>query len=246
MSAMGRENACKVYEQISAMGWAGDGIRPGGLELTSRALACCGFSPSSRILDVGCGAGVTLDQLTRVHEFTAVGIDSSSALLDQGRTAYPCLQFVRASGENLPFADKWADGVLSECVLSIIRDTGRAVDEFRRVLKIGGRLILSDVYVRDRAGADQLSDMPVDCCLRGAVAREELVDKLTRRGFEIDLWEDHSDALTRFAVKLVLSCGSMKGFWLRTGPESMDPDTIQRAISRAKPGYFLLIAHRSQ
>ncbi len=235
---------CSVYEQLAETDLAADGIRPGGFGLTERALAYCRFPPLSRILDVGCGTGVTLDRLTRIHDFSAIGIDASSALLDQGRAKNPAGVLVRASGENLPFSDDSADGVLAECSLSVIDNPNSAVAEFQRVLRVGGRLIISDAYARNPKGVARLADIPVQCCLRGATSQDELAKRLSNHGFEIDLWEDHSDLLAQFAVNLVFSYGSMSKFWLRSGSNSIDPEEIQRIISGANPGYFLLIARR--
>jgi len=241
---MSEGGSYRVYEQIGATDLAVDGIRPGGLGLTERALSWCGFSPGSRILDVGCGTGVTLTRLNRVHELSAIGLDASSVLLDQNRMRNPDLPLVRAAGENLPFFDEHADGVLAECSLSAMNKPDKVLDELRRVLKIGGKLILSDVYARNPNRIDQLRHVPADCCLRGAVSREQLMERLASRSFRIDLWEDHSDQLTDFAVQLVFSYGSMNQFWLRTGSASVDLDDIHRAVSETRPGYYLLIAQK--
>jgi arsenite methyltransferase len=244
VTPMPHGTTCKVYEKIAATDVAADGIRPGGLELTERALARCKLPPHSRILDVGCGTGVTLDRLTRIHDFSAIGIDTSSALLNQSLMSNAGFVLVRAEGEKLPFPDESADGIFAECSLSVMGDAGRALDEFRRVLKIGGRLILSDVYARNPATVHQLKRMPLECCLRGAVSKENVLSRLTHRHFSIDLWEDHSDLLAKFAVQLIFSYGSMNRFWLQVGAESIDPEDIRRALSEAKPGYFLLIAKK--
>jgi arsenite methyltransferase len=234
----------KVYEKIAATDAAADGIRPGGLELTERALAWGRFRPHSLILDVGCGTGVTAAWLTLIHGFSAIGIDTSSALLSQGRMKNPGLAFIRAPGEKLPFADESADGIIAECSLSVMNDPGVTLDEFRRVLKIGGRLILSDVYARNPKGAHQLKQIPPACCLRGAISKEDLVTELANRRFRIDLWEDHSDQLARFAARLIFSYGSMNGFWLQSSGKQIDVEEIRRAVYNAKPGYYLLIAQK--
>jgi arsenite methyltransferase len=237
-------SACKVYEQLAATDLSAQGIRPGGLELTERALNFCGFPRNSTIFDAGCGTGVTLDRLNRDREISAIGIDASSDLLNKGRLKHPGLAFVRASGENLPFPDHCADGVMAECSLSVMDHPNHAVAEFHRVLKIGGRLILSDVFARNPEGVGGLALIPVQCCLRGAVSKETLTERLSNRGFKIDLWEDHSDLLTKFAVNLVFSYGSMNRFWSGLGSEAVDPEEVQRSITAARPGYFLLVARK--
>jgi len=234
----------KVCEQLSSTDLAADGIRPGGLELTERALAWCGFQAGSRIIDVGCGSGVTLDRLTRVHRLSALGVDASAALLAECSARNPALSVVRAAGEHLPVPDESADGIFAECSLSVMADPGQALSEFRRVLKAGGRLILTDVYARNPGGVERLAHMPLDCCVRGAIAREDLVRRLNRRDFSIDLWEDHSDLLARFAAHLIFSYGSLNRFWSRTASDTVDPEEIRQAVSEAKPGYFLAVTRK--
>ncbi|MBK8021774.1 MAG: hypothetical protein IPK19_10200 [Chloroflexi bacterium] len=64
-----------------------------------------------------------------------------------------------------------------------------------------GWLILTDMYARDPAGAAELRHLPVRSCVAGAVAREELIASVTAHGFSVRLWEDHTDALKRFAAR---------------------------------------------
>jgi len=244
MTGMREPDSQKVYEQIAATHAATEGIRPGGIELTKRALARCRLPRGSRVLDVGCGTGVTLAYLSDVHGFLAAGIDASSLLLELGRTGNSSLQLVKARGEHLPFPDECADGLLAECSLSVMSDRDRALDEFRRVLRTGGKLIVSDVYARNSDRVDRLLRLPRTCCVRGAVARERLFETILDHGFSIDLWEDHSELLTRFAVHLIFAYGSMDVFWLRTASDSADSEEIQQAIAEAKPGYFLLVAQK--
>ncbi|WP_041286943.1 DVU_1556 family methyltransferase [Desulfomonile tiedjei] len=238
-------NSCRVYERLAETECAAEGIRPGGLALTERAVALCGFPQGSRIVDVGCGTGVTLRHLTGVHRFSAIGVDASSHLLHQACFENHDLLFVRSIAERLPFPDAFADGIFAECSLSTMNDPERALDEFQRLLKIGGKLIITDVYARNAESSGQLSCMPVECCLKGAVSRTNLLERLSCRDFRIDLWEDHSDLLTRFVVHLVFSYGSMDEFWSRMGLKSVDLNEMNRTISEAKPGYFLLIAQKT-
>ncbi len=244
MTRMILGSAYRVYEHLAVTDLAVEGIRPGGLELTERALAWCAFAPTSRILDVGPGNGVTLNQLSCRYAFAAIGVDLSHHLLNQARLKNRALSLVRGSGENLPFTNEFADGLFAECSLSVMDDPGRALDEFRRVLRIGGKLILSDVYARNPDCIDRLARTPRGCCLRGAISRTQILERLTNRDFEIDLWEDHTYMLTRFAVKLIFSYGSMNNFWRKMSPDSIDPKQIERTVSEAKPGYFLLIARK--
>ncbi|MFH1114365.1 MAG: class I SAM-dependent methyltransferase [Pseudomonadota bacterium] len=236
---------CPVYEHTAGTEIAFSGIRPGGLDLTRRALAWCRFPPGATILDVGCGTGITVEHLIAGHKLRGIGIDASPVLLKLGRDRNPAGPVVRGAGENLPFPDEYADGILAECSLSVMADPAAALDEFRRVLKNDGTLVLSDVYVRNPGFAQSSAPIQAKCCLNGAATREALTDRLAGRGFAIRLWEDHSERLKDFAVQLILAYGSLNEFWKQTIPALAHPGDIQRSISRMQPGYFLLIAQKS-
>jgi ubiquinone/menaquinone biosynthesis C-methylase UbiE len=114
-----------------------------------------------------------------------------------------------------------------------------------RVLRGGGRLILNDVYVRNAEAVPELRALSLDCCLTGASSIEELTVKLRDCGFVVSAWEDHSAALKHFAAQLIFSQGSARSFWCSlTGGEPLDALRMEKAVFRAKPGYFLAVAQK--
>ena len=126
---MANSGECKVYERIAASGVTDGFIRPGGLALTERALSLCAFPPGSRLLDVGCGTGTTVEHLIERFGFFAAGVDPSLPMVAQGRARNGLLPLVRAAGESLPFPDAQWDGVLAECSLSLSRNPERFLRE---------------------------------------------------------------------------------------------------------------------
>jgi hypothetical protein len=83
--------------------------------------------------------------------------------------------------------------------------------------------------------------IPARCCLWGARPREEMIEILSRHGFSLHLWEDHTDALKELAARLILAHGSLEAFW-----KSACPDEMREAAIVATPSYFLLIARRGR
>ena len=68
----------RLYEQSPLLEVAGETIRPGGLELTDRALAYCALPVGSRLLDVGCGPAASSAHLVNHYGFDAIGLDPCS------------------------------------------------------------------------------------------------------------------------------------------------------------------------
>lgn len=235
---------CQVYERIAQTGMADGLIRPGGLQLTERALSYCSFPPPATLLDVGCGSGATVNYVRERHGFKGVGIDPSTALLSAGIARYGELPVLRACGEHLPFVARTFDGVFAECSLSLVAGLNDALRDFHRVLKTAGRLVVADLYVRTPEALADLRRLPMNCCLTGAFARDELIAALETVGFSLSLWEDHSPALKHFAAQLILSYGSPAQFRHRIGPAALDTDHLHEVVAAAKPGYFLLIAKK--
>lgn len=228
----------RIYEQPGLREALGDSLHPGGLALTDEILAACALPRGARVVDVGCGAGVTVAHLRGRHGLAASGVDASAVLLAYGRRCESTLPLVQADGEHLPVGDGLLHAVIAECTLSLMPDIDGALAEFRRVLQPGGQLILTDLYTRSREGADRSRDQQPFSCLRGALSKVEIVTRLTGQGFELERWQDRSDALKVLAARLILAGISPAQFW---GGECVSGS---EAIARLKPGFYWLIARK--
>jgi SAM-dependent methyltransferase len=107
-------------------------------------LALAGEVTGRRILDAGCGAG-PLTAALRDRGAAVTGIDSSVAMLALARQRLGedvPLELVDLR-DRLPFGDETFDDVVASLVLHYLQDWGPTLTELRRVLKPGGRLIVS-------------------------------------------------------------------------------------------------------
>lgn len=243
---MKTSNACplstpNLYESVALHRATGPTIRPGGLSLLEYALTLYPFGIGSRVLDVGCGMGATVAHLRQHHRLSAAGLDLSQKLLAASPEHAPGLPLMRARAETLPVMDHRLDGLICECVLSLVSDPLETLSEFFRVLVPGGILILSDIYRRNPRHAS--GDMDVDCCLSGAATRGELLDWIGGAGFSISLWEDHSQLLAELAAKLVFMYGSMAAFWTQFA-KTGDGHKLEELTRDMRPGYYLIVARK--
>ena len=125
---------------------------PGGKEHTLRMLELAELPRGAHVLDMGAGAGETL-RLLRALGFDAVGVDLAphGEGVEQG-------DFL-----HLSFPDGSFDAVLSQCAFFVSGDVPGALREANRLLKRGGKLLLSDVFFEaplpllERAGFSVLS-----------------------------------------------------------------------------------------
>ncbi|RPJ75981.1 MAG: methyltransferase domain-containing protein [Desulfobacteraceae bacterium] len=232
-----------LYESPALQAVTGPALRPGGLELTRRALGFCDLPAGARVVDIGCGTGVTVHFLRRHCRLEAFGLDRSSGMLGQVRQRDPGLPLVQGIATRLPFGDRRLAAVTCECVLSLVEDPDAALREFHRVLAPGGVLVVADVYARAPDHAGGLTSLPVTCCLKGAKSRDELAGRVQRSGFTLLVWEDHSQALKRLAAQLVFACGSLQAFWGAAGAAA-SVNAVPSAAPRARPGYFLAVARK--
>jgi SAM-dependent methyltransferase len=241
---------CTIYEAEKLRAVTGPAIRPGGLALTARAMEFCQFPSETRLLDVGCGSGATVEFLRNHYQLAISGVDISSILLSEGIVRDDTLPLALARAEHLPFGRDSLDGIICECVLSLFTEPDMALQEFNRVLSTDGRLILSDIYIRGQGTGDRgqgkeynLREETGDGCLKGARSACFTKALLSEAGFSILLWEDHTPLLKELAARLVLAHGSMDALWggmKDAGCSGMGLST--RSASR--PGYYLLVARK--
>lgn len=117
------------------------------VEATTReTLARLSLQPSDRLLDVGCGTGALLHRLALRHPAAQLsGVDPVPQMLAQARGRLPP-EVVLQEGwaERLPFESERFDVVVSCNMFHYIRQPVAALREMGRVLRPGGRLVITD------------------------------------------------------------------------------------------------------
>ncbi len=157
-------------------------------------VALASLAPGDVVLDLGSGAGLdcflAAERVGR--EGRVVGVDMTPEMVERARANrdkgdYPNVEFRLGEIEALPVGDARIDVAISNCVLNLSGDRPRVLAEAMRVLKPGGRLMISDL-VCDEAVPDFVasSERSLVGCL--PVQASEYEADLAAAGFvEIDV-----------------------------------------------------------
>lgn len=142
----------KEYFAAVATQW--DDLRSGFFTEAMRdaAIAKAGLSETAVVADVGTGTGFMLQGLAP-HTAHQVGFDASADMLavaQQNLTAYPSIELYKAEGQQLPAADNRFDAVFANMYLHHTPDPFSAIAEMTRILKPGGKLIITDLDSHDQ------------------------------------------------------------------------------------------------
>ncbi len=153
------------------------------------------LQPGETVVDLGSGRGVECFIAARQvgARGKAIGIDMLEPMLaaaQRGAAAvaanlgYRNLEFRQGYLEQLPLEDQSVDAVLSNCVMNLSPDKRRAFAEILRVLRPGGRLVISDVVCDEEPGAAiRNDDILRGECIGGALTQRDLVGILEETGF---------------------------------------------------------------
>jgi ubiquinone/menaquinone biosynthesis C-methylase UbiE len=102
-----------------------------------------GVRSGDRVLDLGSGAGGFTEWLERIGA-SPIGVEVAEAAVRRARAAHPELEFQLVPIDGpLPLKDNSFDVVWASEVIEHVADTGRWLSEVRRVLKPGGRLLVT-------------------------------------------------------------------------------------------------------
>lgn len=142
------------------------------------------------VLDLGSGAG--LDAFLAARRVGAsghvIGVDMTPAMLAKARTNAAQLglgqvEFREGRLEALPVADASVDAVTSNCVINLVPDKAAVFAEIARVLKPGGRLVISDIILDGPLPPAIASDVYAWVgCISGAEQREAYFGKVVGAG----------------------------------------------------------------
>jgi len=155
-------------------------------------VALATLSRGETVLDLGSGAGLDCFLAAeRVGEKgKVIGVDMTPEMIDRARKiagAENCqnVEFRLGEIENLPVADNSVDVVISNCVINLSPDKGKVFREAFRVLKPGGRLMISDIVLLKELPTSIKDSMEAYVgCVSGAIGRDQYIEAIRAAGFD--------------------------------------------------------------
>lgn len=235
--------------------------RPGKFDITDAAMKIWDLPEKSKVLEVGCAEGDCTQYLTDEYGFEVDGIDLNLDMVTKAQEAHPDLKIKYGDGENLAdYMSFTFDGVIMECVLSLINLPDEALHEAYCVLKKGGKLFVSDLYMIDPE-PELLKSVAIEAARQAKIPHEEgscdsdenkmrfvnfrfkgrffeipLIRMLKEVGFTNIKFEDRTDDLQIYVAKKIL----------KDGKKSLDTCVDLVNDKDIKTGYFMLTAEKPE
>lgn len=143
------------------------------------------------VVDLGSGGGLDCFMAAeRVgEEGLVIGVDMTPEMISRARrtaaeNGFKNVEFRVGEIEYLPVADGSADVIISNCVVNLSTKKQRVFEEAFRVLKPGGRMVLSDVVLYEELPPEIRRDMDLYVgCIAGASLLEDYMEMMERAGF---------------------------------------------------------------
>ncbi len=186
-------------ENIESINYAKDAVGEFPADILN-ANAGCGNpvqdahpQPGETVLDLGSGAG--LDCFLAAKEVgpdgNVIGIDMTDAMLEKAERNRQSMgtanvSFRKDDMENMPVEDASVDVVISNCVINLSPDKPAVFRESFRVLRPGGRFVVSDVIravgeTTELPGETSIADWCA--CIAGAISEDAYMTNLRKAGF---------------------------------------------------------------
>ena len=155
------------------------------------AINYSGAAEGEICVDLGSGRGTDVIRLAETvgNSGFVYGIDISEGMLQKARSTAERLgvsnvKFINSSLENVNLDDAIADLVISNCTINHSSDKQSVWNEVFRILKTGGRFVVSDIYSVNSVPEEYRNDpVAVSECWAGSVTRNEYLEQLRKAGF---------------------------------------------------------------
>jgi len=149
-----------------------------------------GIKTGDTVVDLGSGAGndCFVARALTGDTGSVIGIDMTEQMIEKARNnvkklGYSNVEFRLGDIEDMPVISDSTDVVISNCVLNLVPDKGKAFSEIFRILKPGGHLSVSDIVLRGELPEKIMHAAEMYAgCVSGAIEIEEYLRLMTQAG----------------------------------------------------------------
>jgi SAM-dependent methyltransferase len=173
--------------------------------IASASLGCgapieaAALRPGETVVDLGSGAGLDVflagDRVGATGR--AIGVDMTPEMITRARANASALgstnvEFRLGEIEHLPIAEASVDVVISNCVINLLPDKRPAFEETCRILRPGGRMVVSDIVSARPLPDDVKTAENWTACLAGAIPEADYLGMVLQAGFtDVQVVERH-------------------------------------------------------
>ncbi len=191
--------------------------RENRFRLLDAGVAAAGWQRGEILLETGCSTGDAAAHLAR-RGFTVTAVDLEADRIAAAAAVYGdksgCV-FLRADACALPFESESFDGVYSEAAFSVIADKSAAIGEYRRCLKVGGRVLINDFATKNAVADGERGSVRAVPCFAGAHTMSEYEEIFSHGGFTMmsrreELFE-FASILTRLSREIGVNIHELGG-----------------------------------
>lgn len=155
-------------------------------------VALAGIEEGETVLDIGSGGGLDVFLASKRvgPKGKVIGLDMTAQMVKRAeqnakKGNYNNVEFKLADAEDIPIEDGSIDLVMSNCVINLVPNKEKVYREIYRILKPGGRFIISDL-VTERELDESVRNNPekLVACVGGALTEKNYLDAIKKAGFK--------------------------------------------------------------
>lgn len=151
-----------------------------------------GIKEGDTVVDLGSGAGNDVFVTRAIVGDTGkvVGLDMTEEMIakaekNNAKLGYKNVEFKLGEIEDMPLPDNFADVVISNCVLNLVPNKGKAFSEIYRVLKKSGHFCISDIVTKGELPEKTKKSAELYAgCISGALKEEDYLGVIEAAGFK--------------------------------------------------------------
>jgi len=154
-------------------------------------IALASIKKGEVVLDLGSGAGfdcfLAADKVG--PQGKVIGVDMTSQMIEKAvenarKGGYKNIEFRLGEIEDLPVEDSSVDLIISNCVVNLSPDKDKVFKEAYRVLKPGGRIMVSDIVLtKELPDYIKNNTLAYVGCVSGAILKESYLKTIEKAGF---------------------------------------------------------------